>query len=98
MMMRMWTGWTRPDDAATYAAYVAATGVAGYRSTPGNVATYVGSRTDGDRTEFVTISVWDSLESIRGFAGDDIECAVVYPDDDIYRVDPQTRVRHDTVH
>lgn len=40
-----------------------------YKATPGNQG--VVSRPDGDRTEFLAVSSWDSRESIVGFAGDD---------------------------
>jgi heme-degrading monooxygenase HmoA len=29
-------------------------------------------RDQGDRTEFITLSLWDSLDAIRTFAGEDI--------------------------
>ena len=31
----------------------------------------------GDEIEFVVLTFWDALESVRAFAGDDIEAAVV---------------------
>ncbi len=49
-------------------------------------------------TEFLTVSFWDSLESVRGFAGDEIDSAVFYPEDDRFLVDRETLVRHYTVH
>jgi heme-degrading monooxygenase HmoA len=49
-------------------------------------------------TEVITVSWWDDLDSIRGFAGDDIEVAVFYPEDDNYLVDRETRVNHFEVH
>ena len=52
----------------------------------------------GDRTEFVTISFWDSRESIVAFAGDDIDRAVFYPEDERFLIDRETTVKHFTVH
>jgi len=34
---------------------------------------------DGDRAEFVTVSLWESRSAIEAFAGQDIEQAVFYP-------------------
>ena len=34
----------------------------------------------GGRTEFLALTLWDSLDSIRTFAGDDPETAVVEPE------------------
>ena len=41
-------------------------------------------RDEGERTEFITLSPWESEDAIRSFAGDDIEAAVLYPEDDGY--------------
>jgi heme-degrading monooxygenase HmoA len=48
----------------------------------------------GDRTEFLTLSLWDSVDAIRAFAGDDIEAAVLYPGDERYLVGGQSTVMH----
>ena len=65
-----------------------------YRETPGNRGAWMLRRDEGDRTEFVTLSYWDSLDAVRAFAGDDVERAVFYPEDDRFLVDRETRVLH----
>jgi heme-degrading monooxygenase HmoA len=60
----------------------------------GNRGLSILHRRDGDREEFLTISLWDSLESIRAFAGDDIQRAVFYPEDDRYLVERELTVSH----
>ena len=45
-------------------------------------------------TEIITLSFWESREAIHGFAGDDIEQAVFYPEDDRYLVERETTVTH----
>ena len=98
MILRMWRGWTLAEDTVAYADYILGTGIVEYKATPGNRGAYIVSRPDGERTEFLTISLWDSLESIAGFAGDDIDQAVFYPEDDQYLVDRETTVSHFVVH
>jgi heme-degrading monooxygenase HmoA len=90
----MWRGWTRREDSDAYAAYVEETGIAAYRATPGNRGAWILRRDDGERTEFVTLTFWDSLDAVRGFAGDDVERAVFYPEDDRFLVDRETTVTH----
>ena len=51
-------------------------------------------RDDGDHSEIVTFSLWDSRDSIRAFAGDDIDQAVFYPEDDRFLIERDLRVRH----
>ena len=94
MVARTWRGWTRSEDADEYAEYIADTGLRAYRGTPGNRGAWIMRRDEGGRTLFVTLSFWDSLEAIRAFAGDDIERAVYYPEDDRFLVDREDRVEH----
>lgn len=91
MIVRIWRGWTRPEDTDAYASYIKRTGIAAYEATRGNRGAYLISRPDGERTEFVTISFWDSRKSIEAFAGADIEQAVFYPEDDQCLVDRETK-------
>ena len=98
MIMRLWRGWTRPEDRAAYADYIEQTGITEYRNTPGNRGAHLVSRIDGDRAEFLTISFWEDLESIEAFAGEDISRAVFYPEDDRYLVDREETVRHFDLH
>jgi len=94
VIARTWRGWTRKEDAEAYVAYVEETGMTAYRSTPGNHGAWILRRDDGDRTEFVTLSFWDSLDAVRAFAGDDVEQAVFYDEDDRFLVDRETTVHH----
>lgn len=94
-VVRMWSGVVRTEDRDEYAAYVERTGMGEYRSTPGNLDAWLLTRDLGDgRTEITTVSRWRDLESIVGFAGDDIERAVFYPEDDRFLVERDERVRH----
>jgi heme-degrading monooxygenase HmoA len=45
-------------------------------------------------TEVATMSWWDSMESIRGFAGDRPELARYYPEDDRFLVERPEFVDH----
>lgn len=81
MIARVWRGETRAADADRYAAYLRRTGLADARATPGNRGVLIQRRVVGDRAEFVFTSFWDSMEAIRGFAGDDVHVARYYPED-----------------
>jgi heme-degrading monooxygenase HmoA len=94
MIARTWRGAVRAENAEPYAAYIEATGIAEYAATPGNLGAYLLYRIDGDRADVLTISFWESLDAIRGFAGDDIERAVFYPEDDRYLVDRDDTANH----
>lgn len=94
MIARVWRGWTRAEDAEDYVDYLQRTGMQAFRSTPGNQAGYILRRTDDGRTEFVVLSFWDSLEAIEAFAGDDVDQAVFFPEDDRFLVERETTVTH----
>jgi heme-degrading monooxygenase HmoA len=94
MIARIWRGAVRAADVEAYARYVQETGIDGYEKTPGNRGAWVLWRTEGDRAEFVTLSFWESREAIEGFAGQDIERAVFYPEDDRFLIERDLAVRH----
>ena len=95
MIARIWRGWVSTNRASAYADYIMGTGIAEYRRTPGNLDAQMLLRDLGDRrTEVLTLSWWESLESVRGFAGDDIEVAVFYPEDEDYLLDRELTVTH----
>lgn len=95
MIARSWRGAVRTEDAARYADYIRDTGLAAYAATPGNRGAWMLRRDlDGGVTEYVTFSLWDSMDAVRAFAGDDPEQAVFYPEDDAFLVERDTRVRH----
>lgn len=91
MIARIWTGAVRRQDGDEYAGYIGETGLAGYAATPGNRGAWTLRRDIGDTTEFVTFTLWDSLDAVKAFAGDDYETAVYYPEDERFLI------RHDDV-
>ena len=94
MIARIWRGVVRREDAVAYANYIAGTGIAEYKSTPGNQGAWMLRRDDGDRSEIITFSLWDSRDSIQAFAGGDIDQAVFYPEDDRFLVERDLTVSH----
>ncbi|GIF06735.1 hypothetical protein [Actinoplanes siamensis] len=98
MIARMWRGWVRTDQAEAYVAYIERTGLAAYRATPGDLGAQMWTRDLGDgRSEVSTVSWWESAEVIRGFAGEDIDRAVFYPEDDDYLIERELSVTHHSV-
>ena len=94
MVARIWRGAVRAEDANAYVTYIEETGLREYRDTPGNCGAWLLRRTVGDRCEIVTVSHWDSLDSVRAFAGDDFERAVYYPEDDRFLIEHDEFVTH----
>jgi heme-degrading monooxygenase HmoA len=94
MIARIWRGTVRSADADEYAAYVQKTGIEQYRSTPGNAGAWILRRDIGELTEVVTFSLWESMDAVRAFAGDDPSRAVFYPEDERFLVEWGKTVEH----
>jgi heme-degrading monooxygenase HmoA len=94
MVARVWRGATRLEDVGEYVRYIEATGLASYRSTPGNRGAWIMWRPSGEEAEVVTLSFWDSRQAIESLAGTDIDRAVLYPEDDRYLIRSDLTVTH----
>ncbi len=94
MVVRTWKGRTRAVDAEAYTAYIAETGVKELAGTPGNLGVQMWLRLDGAEAEFVVTSQWESREAIVAFAGEDIEVAHYYPEDDRFLLFKDPNVLH----
>ena len=84
-------------DAEEYAAYIRDTGFAEYGRTPGNRGAWMLRHDEGGETEFLTLSMWESRDAIKAFAGEDIEAAVLYPEDEKFLVGESTIAHYDVV-
>jgi heme-degrading monooxygenase HmoA len=94
MIARFWRGVTPKSKADEYLAYLEATGLKEYRGTEGNRGVYVFRRIEKDRAIFLLLSLWDSYEAIKKFAGPDFEKAVYYPEDKKFLFELEPNVVH----
>src|SRR5512135_1734892 len=81
MISRVWHGWTTRDNADAYESLLKREVFVGIRarSIPGFQRIQLFRRDLDAEVEFVTVMWFDSLESVRIFAGEDYEAAVVPP-------------------
>jgi heme-degrading monooxygenase HmoA len=78
---RIWHGWTAPENADAYEQLLHDEVLPGIESrAPGYRGVYVLRRDDGSRVEFITLTLWESMDAIRTLVGDDAEVAYV-PDE-----------------
>ncbi len=94
MIARIWKGLTLESRADQYLAYMQETGVKELRETPGNQGVYVLRRITDGQAEFVFISLWESFDAIRRFAGEEVDRAVYYPEDKAYLLALDPHVMH----
>lgn len=82
MICRLWKGWTLPHNADAYEVYLRDDlfpRVALELSRRGYRGHHVLRLDRPDESEFVTMVWFDSVESVRGFAGESYEAPVISP-------------------
>ena len=79
MIARIWHGWTSLANADAYESLLRSEIFVGIqnRNIPGFKEIQLLRRSVGAEEEFVTIMWFDNFDSVRAFAGDDYEIAVV---------------------
>jgi heme-degrading monooxygenase HmoA len=94
MIARTWHGVTPAARAGEYLAYLNRTGVPDLQRTQGNQGVFVLRRIEGDQAHFLLISLWESYDAIRHFAGEDPEQARYYPQDPDFLLELEPTVTH----
>ncbi len=90
MIARTWFGTSRPDSGDAYLAHLESVVLPEIRQIDGHRGAYVLR----DRRAFQVVTLWESMDAIRRFAGDDPEVAVVPPEARALLASFDERVRH----
>ena len=94
MIARIWFGKTKDSSRDEYFDYLEKTGIRDTKCTEGNRGVYVLRRVKDGISEFLFITLWDSIEAVKKFAGQDVEKAVYYPEDSKYLLELDPLVKH----
>ena len=78
MISRIWHGWTKPADADEYEEMLKAEVLPGIRRIKGFYGAYLLRRQVGKEIEFCTMTIFEDMNAVRAFAGDDYEKAVIH--------------------
>ena len=97
MIARTWHGRVRAADTHDYYALLLRTGIPDTQATPGNRGILVQQWTEGEVSHFLFTTLWDSIEAIKRFAGEEFERARYYPEDDAFLLEKEPHVTHTTV-
>jgi heme-degrading monooxygenase HmoA/uncharacterized damage-inducible protein DinB len=91
MIARIWDGVTDAGRSDEYAEYVRRTGVRDAVSTEGNRGMYVFRQEKAGRARFRVVSLWESMDAVRRFAGEEPERARYYPEDEgfLHALEPE---------
>ena len=94
MIARIWRGTVRESDKDIYYEYLQKTGLKEYADTPGNRGVQTLRRIFDGKCEFFLLTLWESWDAIKAFAGEDYEKAVYYPEDEKFLLDREPKVEH----
>jgi heme-degrading monooxygenase HmoA len=94
MFAREWIARCPRHQKEMFIEYLYQTGVKDTSATSGFRGTQIFTRDLNNKSEIKLITYWDSLDSIKAFAGDDITVARLYPEDCQYELEPDDFVTH----
>jgi heme-degrading monooxygenase HmoA len=85
MISRVWHGWTSRENADSYQKLLRDEILPGIHRVPGFKGAQVSRRdvktaSAKNEVEFMVITQFDSIEAVKGFAGEDYEVAVIEPE------------------
>jgi hypothetical protein len=98
MIARIWHGTVPAAKFGAYLERMRTVALADYKSISGNRGAYCLSRLEGDIGHFDMLTFWDSIDSIKKFAGEDYQNAKYYDFDRSFLLELEPHVRHYTVH
>lgn len=96
MIARVWHGWTTPDNAPEYERLtrklvfpsIEKMKVKGYRKLS------LAKRETAGEVEFMTVMLFDDLEAVKAFAGEDYEQSYILPEIDKVLLRHNEKVKH----
>jgi hypothetical protein len=94
MIARTWHGVTPVAKADEYLRLMLTVAVPDYRAVPGNLGVYVLRRLEGDHAHFLLLTLWQSEDAIRAFAGADMARAKYYPFDADFLLELEPAATH----
>lgn len=77
MIARIWRAAATPANGTRYARHFADEVVPHLQSIAGHDHAYLLRRETGELSEFLAVTFWDSLETVKSFTGPDPEVAIV---------------------
>ena len=81
MIVRIWRGQAESDaKAEAYHRHVTTTVFPELKALHGHQGAWLLRRELGGKVEFLAVTFWDSIDSIRAFAGDNVASAIVEPE------------------
>ena len=94
MIARVWHGKTDKASFDSYTEFLKQVAIADYQKTEGYQGLTFLRRLEGKEAHFTLITYWKNFDVIKNFAGNDIEKAKYYPEDDDFLLEFEEKVQH----
>jgi heme-degrading monooxygenase HmoA len=94
MIARIWHGRTPASKADAYVDYLKISGARELEATPGNRGVFVLRCLGPREADFLVVSLWDSMDAVRAFAGADLGKARYFDEDREFLLEFEPNVTH----
>ena len=94
MIARLWRGRAKGANAAAYLRHFTETVTPELKTLSGHRGAWLLRREVEGETEFLALTLWESLDAIKAFAGDAVETAIVEPEARAVLSDFDAAARH----
>jgi len=90
--MRLWHGEVAIEKADNYEKFMIEKAAPDYGSVEGLLKLYFQRRNEEKKAHFLLVTLWDSIDSVKKFAGVNPEIAKYYPEDDNFLLEKEKHV------
>jgi len=94
VIARVWNGVVLTEKSDAYSKYLIETVVDDLKGTSGNRGVHIFRNVRGENAYYQIISIWDSYDSLKKFAGDNYTLARYTPDDREYLLKGEKYCEH----
>ena len=88
-IMRLWHGEVSIEKADEYEKFMVERAAPDYSSMKGLLSLSFQRKNEKSKAHFLLVTIWDSLASMRKFAGNNPELAKYYPEDDYFLLEKE---------
>ena len=94
MIARMWRGWATRENSKAYEDVFQQIVLPEVNAVEGFKGAYLLRRDTNEETEFVVLTLFNSMKAVHGFAGENYELAVVSPEAKVVLKSFEERATH----
>ena len=94
MIARIWHGKTDKSKFGEYSEFLRKVAIPDYKKIIGMQGFSFLRRTSGSEAHFMLITYWNNWEALRQFAGEDVEKAKYFPEDNDFLLEFEENVQH----